>query len=211
MSEETRRDIVLIVIFSLASAIGMTSVFFGYRFLAWIAIVISDFYLFGVLLLAAFRSDDDGFLDRHPWITGFFPRKARRHSSRYTAFFERSFWLCWSLCWSRSLSIRQNTARRPLHQLLHLGFYRLLARAWLWSACSDRSACQWNSFAGRTFSHPHLTNFHFQKPMNAFAKEPKHLIKCCSQALARDRALNLLIKCGGRAVCLSDCLDIESL
>ena len=76
MSEETRRDIVLIVIFSLVSAIGMASVFLGCRFLAWIAIVISDFYLFAVLLLAALRADDDGFLDRHPSITGFFPRKA---------------------------------------------------------------------------------------------------------------------------------------
>ena len=75
MSEETRRDIVLIVIFSLVSAAGMVSVFLGYRFLAWIVIVIADLYLLIVLLLAALRSDDDGFLDRHPWITGFFPRK----------------------------------------------------------------------------------------------------------------------------------------
>jgi hypothetical protein len=75
MSEETRRDIVLIVIFSLVSAIGMASVFLGYRFLAWIAIVISDVYLFSVLLLAALRAEDDGFLRRHSWITGFFPRK----------------------------------------------------------------------------------------------------------------------------------------
>jgi hypothetical protein len=76
MSEETRRDIVLIVTFALVSAIGMTSVFCGGRFLAWIAIVISDLYLFAVLLLAALRSEDDDFLDRHPWITYFFPRKA---------------------------------------------------------------------------------------------------------------------------------------
>ena len=76
MSEETRRDIVLIVIFALVSAIGMTSAFCGCRFLAWTVIAISDIYLFSVLLLAALRSDDDGFLDRHPWITGFFPRKA---------------------------------------------------------------------------------------------------------------------------------------
>jgi hypothetical protein len=75
MSKETRRDIVLIVIFSSVSAIGMTSVFLGYRFLAWIAIVISDVYLFSVLLLAALRSEDDGFLHRHSWITRFFPRK----------------------------------------------------------------------------------------------------------------------------------------
>jgi hypothetical protein len=76
MSEETRRDIVLIVIFSLVSAIGMASVFLGCRFLAWIVIAISDLYLSIVLLLAALRSDDDGFLDRHRSITGFFPRKA---------------------------------------------------------------------------------------------------------------------------------------
>lgn len=75
MSEQTRRDIVLIVIFSLVSAIGMASVFLGYRFLARIAIVISDAYLFGVLLLAALRSEDNGFLRRHSWITRFFPRK----------------------------------------------------------------------------------------------------------------------------------------
>ena len=75
MSKETRRDIVLIVIFSLVSAIGMASVFLGSRFLAWIVIAISDLYLFSVLLLAALRSDDDGFLDKHSWITRFFPRK----------------------------------------------------------------------------------------------------------------------------------------
>ena len=28
-----------------------------------------------VLLLAALRSEDDGFLDKHSWITRFFPRK----------------------------------------------------------------------------------------------------------------------------------------
>jgi len=75
MSKETRRDIVLIVIFSLVSAIGMTSVFLGYRFLAWIVIVISDLYLLTVLLLAALRAEDDALLDRQPWITHFFPRK----------------------------------------------------------------------------------------------------------------------------------------
>lgn len=75
MSEETRRDIVLIVIFSLVSPIGMASVFLGCRFLAWIVIAISDVYLSIVLLLAALRSDDDGFLDKHSWIRRFFPRK----------------------------------------------------------------------------------------------------------------------------------------
>src|SRR5882724_4559172 len=75
MSKETRRDIVLIVIFAVVSAIGVASVFLGCRFLAWIVIAISDLYLSIVLLLAALRSDDDGFLDRHSWITRFFPRK----------------------------------------------------------------------------------------------------------------------------------------
>jgi hypothetical protein len=76
VSKETRRDCVLALVFFFVSVGGMASVFLGCRFLAWIAIVISDLYLSIVLLLAALRSDDDGFLDRHPWITGFFPRKA---------------------------------------------------------------------------------------------------------------------------------------
>ncbi len=75
MSKETRRNIVLIVIFSLVSAIGVTSVFLGCRFLACLVIVISDLYLSIVLLLAGLRSEDDGFVDRHPWIASFFPRR----------------------------------------------------------------------------------------------------------------------------------------
>ena len=75
VSKETKRDVVLIVILSLVSAVGMTSVFWNHRFLAWIAIVISDSYLFMVLLLAALRAEDDAFLDRHPWVTHLFPRK----------------------------------------------------------------------------------------------------------------------------------------
>jgi hypothetical protein len=71
MSKETRRDIVLIVIFSLVSATGMASVFLRCRLLAPIVIVISDLYLSIVLLLAALRSDDDRFLRRHVWITLF--------------------------------------------------------------------------------------------------------------------------------------------
>ncbi len=76
MSKETRRDLVLVVILSLVSAVGMTSVFWGCRLLGWIAIAISDLYLLIVLLLAALRAEDDAFLDRHPWITHLFPRKA---------------------------------------------------------------------------------------------------------------------------------------
>jgi hypothetical protein len=75
MSKETRKDIVLIIILSLVSAMGMTSVFLGCRFLAWIAIVVSDLYFLVVLLLAALRAEDDALLARHPWITHFFPGK----------------------------------------------------------------------------------------------------------------------------------------
>jgi hypothetical protein len=75
MRTETRRDIVLVLIIFLLSAAGMTSVFLGCQSLAWIVIVISDLYLFIVLLLAAVRSDDEGFLDRHSWIAGLFPRR----------------------------------------------------------------------------------------------------------------------------------------
>ena len=75
MSKETTRDVVLIVVFSLVSVSGIASVFLGCRFLARIVIAISDLYLFSVLLLAALRSDDDDFLDKHSWIRRFFPRK----------------------------------------------------------------------------------------------------------------------------------------
>jgi len=75
MSKDTRRDVILVLVIFLVSAAGMTSVFRGCRILAWIVIAISDLYLSIVLLLAALRSDDDGFLDRHSWITRFFPRK----------------------------------------------------------------------------------------------------------------------------------------
>ena len=75
MSTETRRDIVLVLIIFLLSATGMTSVFVRCQFLAWIVIVISDLYLSIVLLLAALLSDDEGFLNRHSWMTGFFPRR----------------------------------------------------------------------------------------------------------------------------------------
>jgi len=75
MSTEARRDLVLLLFFFLVSATGMASVFRGSRFLAWIVIGISDLYLSILLLLAALRSDDDDFLDRHSWVTAFFPRK----------------------------------------------------------------------------------------------------------------------------------------
>ena len=75
MRKEARRDIVLIVSFALVLAAGLTSVFLGNRFLAWIVIAISDSYLSIVLLLAALRSDDENFLDRHLWTTVFFPRR----------------------------------------------------------------------------------------------------------------------------------------
>ena len=75
MSKETRRDIVLVLIMFLLSAAGMTSVFVSCRILAWIVIVISDLYLSIVLLLAALRSEDEGFLDRHSWVADFFPRR----------------------------------------------------------------------------------------------------------------------------------------
>ena len=75
MSKETRKDFVLLTITSIASAIGMTSVFVACRPLAWIAILISDSYLFLVLLFAAILSDDGTFATKHPSITGLFPRR----------------------------------------------------------------------------------------------------------------------------------------
>jgi hypothetical protein len=75
MRKETRRDVVLVCVIFFVSAAGMTSVFMGCRILAWIVIVISDSYLSIVLLLAAIQSDDESFLGRHAWMTGFLPRR----------------------------------------------------------------------------------------------------------------------------------------
>jgi hypothetical protein len=75
MSKQIRRDVGLVFIIFLLSAAGMTSVFRGCRILAWVVIVASDLYLSIVLLLAALLSDDEDFLNRHPWMTGFLPRR----------------------------------------------------------------------------------------------------------------------------------------
>lgn len=75
MSKETKQHATLVMITLLLATAGIISVYSGYRILAWIAIMLSDLYLSIVLLLAALRSDDEGFLDRHAWITFFFPLK----------------------------------------------------------------------------------------------------------------------------------------
>ena len=75
MSKDTRQHLVLVALILLASAAGVVSVFTGCHMLAWIVIAMSDSYLLIVLLLAAIRSDDETFLDKHPWITFFFPLK----------------------------------------------------------------------------------------------------------------------------------------
>src|SRR4029453_3204022 len=115
MNKETRRDIVLIVIFSLVSATGMASVFLGCRFLARIVIVISDLYLFSVLLLAALRSDDDGFLDKHSWITRFFPRKTTGIFVVALLFLAIVSGFAGLYVGNGSLSIRQDPAGCSLH------------------------------------------------------------------------------------------------
>ena len=75
MSKEITRDVRLVFIIFLLSAAGMTSAFRGCRVLAWVVIASSDLYLSIVLLLAALLSDDESFLNRHPWMTGFLPRR----------------------------------------------------------------------------------------------------------------------------------------
>ena len=75
MIKEIRRDVRLVLIVFLLSAAGMTSVFRGCPILAWVVIVSSDLYLSIVLLLAALLSDDEGFLNTHPSMTGFLPRR----------------------------------------------------------------------------------------------------------------------------------------
>jgi len=75
MSKDARKHLVLVVLIFLVAAAGMASVFTGCRMLAWMVIAMSDSYLSIVLLLAAIRSDDEAFLDKHSWITFFFPLK----------------------------------------------------------------------------------------------------------------------------------------
>jgi len=75
MSKEIRRDLRLVFTIFLLSGAAMTSVFWACRILAWVVIVTSDLYLSVVLLLAALLSDDERFLNRHPWMTGFLPRR----------------------------------------------------------------------------------------------------------------------------------------
>lgn len=76
MRKEARRDVVLVLIISLISAAGVASVFTDCRILAWTSILFSDSYLCLVLLFAALRSEDERFLNRHPWIAHLFPRRA---------------------------------------------------------------------------------------------------------------------------------------
>jgi hypothetical protein len=119
MSKETKKDLVLLVITSVTSAIGMTSMFVDCWLLACIAIPVSDAYIFLVLLLAAILSEDDAFATRRRWISGFFP-------SRTGALFILSLdrlRLCRSVCRSRGFSIQQNVSRRTLHQSFHHGLY----------------------------------------------------------------------------------------
>jgi len=75
MSKDARKHLVLVVLILLVAAAGTTSVFAGCRILAWTVIVLSDSYLSLVLLLAALLSDDEGFLNRHPWMKGILPRR----------------------------------------------------------------------------------------------------------------------------------------
>jgi hypothetical protein len=75
VSNETRKDFILLAITSIAAAVGIKSVFAASRSLAWMAIVISDAYLALVLLFAAILSDDPAFATRRTWIVRLFPKR----------------------------------------------------------------------------------------------------------------------------------------
>ena len=139
MSKETRRDFVLIVILSLMSAMGMTSVFWGCRFLAWITIVVSDLYLLIVLLLAALRAEDDTFLNRHSWITHFLPRKTAGILVVTLLFLTIISGFAGLYVGDQVFASSKTPLECALHQLVHSRIYRLLPKAWLRSICSDRS------------------------------------------------------------------------
>jgi hypothetical protein len=166
MSKDTRRDVILVLF--LVSAAGMTSVFRGCRILAWVVIVSSDLYLSIVLLLAALLSDDERFLDKHSWMTGFFPRRRTAGLLVVTLLFLAVVSGFAGLYVGTEVF---SSVKTPLDALyissFTIGLHRLLAEAWLWSTCSARSARQWSSFTGCTFSLTHLTNLHFQTHINA--------------------------------------------
>ena len=86
--------------------------------------------------------------------------------SCYAALCGRCLWFCRAVRRRGSLFIRQDAARCFLHQLLYISPHRLLAKAWLWTTCSARPARQQRSLTGCTLSLTHLTNLHFQTPMN---------------------------------------------
>jgi hypothetical protein len=163
MSKEMRRDVRLVFIVFLLSAAGMASVFRGYRLLAWVVVASSDFYLFSVLLLAALLSDDEDFSKRHRWITAFLP------GTRTAGFLVVTLLIVAVISGFAGLYIGTDvflSVKTPL-DALYIGPHRLLAKTWLWSTCSARSTRQQHSLSGCTVSLTHLTNLHFQTPMNA--------------------------------------------
>jgi hypothetical protein len=167
MSKETRRNIVLTVIFSLVSAIGIRSVFSHCRFLAWIAIVISDSYLFVVFLLAALRSESDSLLDRHPWITHFFPRKTAGILVVTLLFLSL-------LSGFAGLYVGDQvfpSGKTPLDafyiSFFVLGFTDYSPKPGYGQFVVLGQLVSGVLLLGCTFSSSHFTNFHFQKPMNA--------------------------------------------
>src|SRR4026208_2200552 len=115
MRKETRKDLALLIITSIASVIGMTSVFLACRPLAWIALLVSDSYLFLVLLFAAILSDDHGFATRYSWITSLFPRRTAGLFLPYFASSLNRLRFCGFVCWSRGFFIQQNAIRCALH------------------------------------------------------------------------------------------------
>ena len=139
----------------------------GCRTLAWIVILTSDLYLCIVLLLAALQSDDEGFLDRHSWMTGFLPRRRTAGIVVVMLLFLAVISGFGGLYqFKREIfASHQNPARCFLHQFLYVSLDRLLAETWLWSTCSARPARQQRSLACCTFSLAHLTNLDFQAPM----------------------------------------------
>jgi len=72
---ETKDDLLLLFFASLASVVGLASVFAASRILAWVAIFLTDIYLLVVLLFAAILSDETPLATSLKWGKHVLPRR----------------------------------------------------------------------------------------------------------------------------------------
>jgi hypothetical protein len=74
VKSETKDDIGLLILATLASGFGLASMFGASHVLAWVVIAVTDLYLFCILLFAAIVSDSGTPIKEHNCLKHFFPR-----------------------------------------------------------------------------------------------------------------------------------------